>query len=75
MSHDAEKNKVSCKLVDVTSPDYNCPTVSLSGMGSHHQTRHAVSEEDQSSAAAVGRLPARDARQEEEGERRAMMPV
>lgn len=32
-----------------------------SGMGSYHQTRHAVSEEDQSPAAAVGRLPARDA--------------
>lgn len=37
-------------------------------MGSHHQTWHAVSEEDQSPAAAVWRLPARDARQEEEGE-------
>lgn len=37
-------------------------------MGSHHQAWHAVSEENQSPAAPVWRLPAWDACQEEEGE-------
>lgn len=43
-----------------------CAMCSL-GVGPYHQTRHAVSEEDQSPAPTVGRLPARDACQEEKG--------
>lgn len=44
-----------------------CVIMCWSGMGSHHQAWHAVSEENQSPAATVWCLPARDACKEEEG--------